>query len=110
MYPRASLTLPSGRRFAATDRHTAAVTQITVEGQREKPKAGGTLDLTRTGSDPLPYEVLTREDIARSGVTELGAFLTREFLSSTGDPNVPIAVRRQNPHPSSPHSIKFFPS
>jgi len=42
--------------------------------------AAGNLDLARTESDVLPYTVLNRKKIARSGAVNLNEFLQRELL------------------------------
>ncbi len=42
----------------------------------------GNLDLPRTENDALPYRVIKRERLARSGVVDLNQFLQRELLDS----------------------------
>ena len=44
--------------------------------------AGGNLDLPRTQDGALPYHIYNREQIERSGVVNLNAFLQRELLDS----------------------------
>jgi len=44
--------------------------------------AGGNLDLPRTQDGALPYRIYNREQIERSGVINLNAFLQRELLDS----------------------------
>ena len=44
--------------------------------------AGGNLDLPRTQDGALPYAIYNREQIERSGVVNLNAFLQRELLDS----------------------------
>jgi iron complex outermembrane recepter protein len=46
--------------------------------------AGGNLDLARTANDALPYNIHTRDQIARSGVVSLNEFLQREILDADG--------------------------
>ncbi|MBK9990219.1 MAG: TonB-dependent receptor [Verrucomicrobia bacterium] len=74
------------------------VTQLdpfVVEGQRRRlgavargealliPRmAGGNLDLPRTQDGALPYRIYNREQLERSGVVNLNAFLQRELLDS----------------------------
>lgn len=45
-------------------------------------KAGGNLDLPRTENGALPYRIYNREQIERSGVVNLNAFLQRALLDS----------------------------
>ncbi|HVU35536.1 MAG TPA: TonB-dependent receptor plug domain-containing protein [Opitutaceae bacterium] len=45
--------------------------------------AGGNLDLPRTESDPLPYMIFNRTQIARSGVVNLNEFLQRELIDAS---------------------------
>lgn len=44
--------------------------------------AGGNLDLARTANDALPFNIHTRDQIARSGVVSLNEFLQREILDA----------------------------
>lgn len=44
--------------------------------------AGGNIDLPRTQDGALPYRIYNREQIERSGVINLNAFLQRELLDS----------------------------
>ena len=46
--------------------------------------AGGNLDLPRSENDPLPYRIYEREQIARSGVVNLGEFFALEVLDNEG--------------------------
>ena len=50
------------------------------------PLAAGDLDLVRTQNDALPFEIYTRDQIARSGVVNLDEFLQREILESAATP------------------------
>ncbi|MBX3750024.1 MAG: TonB-dependent receptor plug domain-containing protein [Opitutaceae bacterium] len=42
----------------------------------------GNLDLPRTENDALPYRIISREKLARSGVVDLNQFLQRELLDA----------------------------
>ncbi len=53
-----------------------------VTGERLPQIAGGNLDLPRSENDALPFTVLTRDDIVRSGVTDLATYLRREVLQT----------------------------
>ena len=53
-----------------------------VTDQRVPQVAGGNLDLPRTENDALPFTVFTRNEIVRSGLTDLGAYLRREILET----------------------------
>jgi iron complex outermembrane recepter protein len=48
--------------------------------------AAGNLDLRRTESDVLPYTLITRDRIVRSGSVDLNQFLQRELLEGDGAP------------------------
>lgn len=50
--------------------------------------AVGNLDLTRTENDAIPFTILDREHLRRSGVVNLNEFLQRELIDSdaTGSP------------------------
>jgi len=53
-----------------------------IEGGPIPRTAVGDLDLQRTEYDPLDYTIFTREQIARSGVVNVNAFLQLEVLDS----------------------------
>lgn len=53
-----------------------------VEGRRMEVVAGGNLDLPRSENDALPFTVFNREEIVRSGLTDLTTFLRREILET----------------------------
>lgn len=44
--------------------------------------AAGNIDMARTADDALGFQVFTREQIERSGLVDLNAFLKRELLNS----------------------------
>jgi outer membrane receptor protein involved in Fe transport len=58
--------------------------------------AAGNLDLPRTNNDALPFQVLERDQILRSGEINLNEFLQRELLDSDASTIPP----EQDPNPS----------
>ena len=79
----------------AADETITRLDPFVVEGQQQRlgavargealliPRtAGGNLDLPRTQDGALPYHIYNREQIERSGVVNLNAFLQRELLDS----------------------------
>ena len=97
----AGLLVAAGRTLTIETQTLQAAEEITkldpfvVEGRSERlgaiargasrltPRmAGGNLDLPRTQNGALPYVIYNREQIERSGVVNLNAFLQRELLDS----------------------------
>ncbi len=75
-----------------------------VTDRRPEQLAGGNLDLPRTENDPVPYQVLTREDIQRSGVTDLETFFQRELLQNSQL----VTAEQFAPEPSTSANATFY--
>ncbi|HET7536947.1 MAG TPA: carboxypeptidase regulatory-like domain-containing protein, partial [Candidatus Didemnitutus sp.] len=86
-----TLTLPAATLQLATDPLQLDPYVVEGESARLRPigrnryplmdrTASGNLDLFRTENDALPYVILDREQITRSGVVNLNEFLQRELL------------------------------
>lgn len=74
--PAAELTRLEPYIVKANGQHSG---RITLAGPRQ---ATGNLDLARSENDALPFVVLGREEVIRSGVVDLNEFLQRAVLES----------------------------
>ncbi len=94
------LTIPTHTLLAGTE--PSRLAPFVVEGSTDQPggigghpaplpprTAVGNLDLARTEDDAIPFTILDREHIRRSGVVNLNEFLQRELLDSSATSRPP---------------------